>query len=173
LKRLSLSTLLALAAGACQAAPGLVAFQLPETKTSGRLIIRTDAFRPGGTIPFAFSAYGANRIPSIRWKSLPAGTKSVVLLVEDPDAPTATPFIHWLRVSHDGGKHWIEGVNSTGETGWFGPRPPAGPAHAYHFQVFAVGKSLHGVPVNRSDLLAAMRGKVLTKGQVVGIFAKP
>lgn len=67
-----------------------------------------------------------------------------------------------------------QGSNSHTETGWLGPRPPAGDdPHAYHFQVFALSRTLD-LPsgFNRHALLEAMEGQVLAKGELVGTFAK-
>ena len=63
-------------------------------------------------------------------------------------------------------------MNSAGSVGWFGPKPPKGdPPHHYHFQVFALDRNLKLEPgANRQQLLEAMSGHVVGKGQVVGLF---
>jgi Raf kinase inhibitor-like YbhB/YbcL family protein len=145
----------------------------PETQCKSFIVITTPSFQANGLIPLKFSKYGKNVAPTIRWKSLPPKTQSVVMLCEDPDAPTEQPFAHWVRHSNDLGKHWIEGTHNLGQPGWFGPRPPMGRTHHYHFQVFALDCKLSSKPMNRDEMVLAMTGHVLAKGQVVGLFSKP
>ena len=144
----------------------------PETQSKAFIVVSSPSFPANGTIPLKFSKYGANIPPIIRWKSLPAKTQSVVVLCEDPDAPTEQPFAHWVRHSNDLGKHWIEGKHNLGQSGWFGPRPPAGRVHHYHFQVFALDCKLSSKPMNRDEMVISMTGHVLAKGQVVGTFRR-
>ena len=103
---------------------------------------------------------------------------------------TLVPFVHWLAILPPGVRNLPEGIppiprvpglpvgqqgsNSRSETGYFGPRPPAGdPPHPYHFQVFALDVPLSLPPgFNRHVLIEAMRGHVLAHGELVGTFAK-
>jgi Raf kinase inhibitor-like YbhB/YbcL family protein len=111
--------------------------------------------------------------------------------MEDPDATSPLPFVHWLAagpnkitqipenippVERDPKKApgAQQGSNSRSAIGYFGPRPPAGdPPHSYHFQVFALDTPLR-LPsgFNRHALLRAMEGHVLAKGELVGQFAR-
>jgi phosphatidylethanolamine-binding protein (PEBP) family uncharacterized protein len=152
---------------------GQITLGRPETKSRGFLIVLTPSFPANGMIPLKFSKYDRNVAPVIRWKSLPKDTQSLVLICEDPDAPTELPFTHWVRHSNYLGKHWIDGLNNLSTPGWFGPRPPQGRTHHYHFQLFALDCKLGTKPMNRDDAVRSMTGHVLAKGQVVGLFGKP
>ena len=108
----------------------------------------------------------------LKWPKLPTGTKSIVVICEDPDAPMDHPFLHWLRWSNDVGKTWVEGWNGTDMKGYFGPQPPSGGDHHYHFQVFALAKPVKVDEPSLSAVVATMKGHVLAKGRVIGLFAK-
>jgi Raf kinase inhibitor-like YbhB/YbcL family protein len=111
-------------------------------------------------------------------------------MMEDPQARSPLPFVHWiavlpaeLRVLPEGipplerSPHVPraqQGSNSRSEIGYFGPRPPPGDEpHPYHFQVFALDRTL-SLPsgFNRHALLQAMQGHVLAKGDLIGTFAR-
>lgn len=163
------------------------AFDAPSTIT-----VSSSAIPAGGTIDPKYSDYGQGISPPLRWSSLPDGTQSVVLTMEDPDAHTTTPFVHWAIANitpslHDLpenvreastpllGKDVRRGTNSNSERGYFGPHPPVGdPPHHYHFQIFALDTQLN-LPegFNRDALLQAMRGHVLAEGELIGLFQAP
>lgn len=171
-----------------------IAVASPQTQTAGRLTVTSPALRDGASIPPVYSAYDQNASIPLSWTAGPAGTQSYVILMEDPDAKTTPlPVIHWVvwnipanltslreglqaadRLTEpDGGMR--QGENSTGKAGYQGPRPPEGdPAHRYHVQVFAVDRKLD-LPAGskRDDVLAALAGHVLAKGQLQGTFARP
>ena len=130
--------------------------------------------------------------PELRWTSLPAGTTHLALLMEDPDAATGMPFVHWvawnipatpsglpeglgkdLQLADPMGMR--QGKNTRGSVGYYGPRPPVGErAHRYHFQLFALNAPLNlQVGATREQLLAALAGKVLARGELVGTYAQP
>lgn len=153
--------------------------------------LRSTAIAPEGMIPRRYTNYGEDVSPPLRWTGVPAGTRSLVLLVEDPDAIAPLPFVHWaaINISPDAtalkenipkafqsrGSSLQQGSTSITTTGYFGPRPPPGdPAHHYHFQIFALDTRLN-LPTgfNRQALLKAMRGRVLAKGTFVGMYAEP
>jgi Raf kinase inhibitor-like YbhB/YbcL family protein len=113
-----------------------------------------------------------------------ANAKSYALIVEDPDAPMARPFVHWLAWNIPGSttelpegspQVAVEGENGSGSMGYFGPRPPAGDAdHHYHFQVFALDTTLNLAPgAKRDDVVEAMKGHVLAKGELVATYGQP
>ena len=129
--------------------------------------------------------------PALSWTSVPAGTRTLALLMEDPDASSAKPFVHWVawNIAPDLAAlpeavpttpqvpdlmNLRQGRNTRGSTGYYGPRPPVGdPPHHYHFQLFALDTSLNLVPgSSREELLAAMGGHVLAKGDLMGTFAQ-
>jgi Raf kinase inhibitor-like YbhB/YbcL family protein len=112
--------------------------------------VASTAFTAGGTIPKAFTCEGDDISPPLTWSAPPTAAKGLVLLVEDPDAPSGT-FVHWavfsiprsVRSSPKGGTPpgAEEGKNSFGKTGYRGPCPPKGDdPHRYRFIVYAVSQ---------------------------------
>lgn len=169
-----------------------LAMARPETDGQGGLTVTSGDIQPGAAIPMIFSAYGQDISPRIAWSELPAGTRTLALLMEDPDAASVQPFVHWVawNISPDldalpdavppvpqvpNLMNLRQGRNTRGSVGYFGPRPPVGDApHHYHFQFFALDTVLNLVPgSNREDLLAAMEGHVLASGELVGTYAQP
>jgi hypothetical protein len=141
-------------------------------------MVGCSSFDPGGPIPQRFSEYGNAEKPVVTWSGTPPGTKSLCLVIEDPDAPGSEPFVHWLLVdmtaesSHTPG-NGREGANSSGGIGYFGPKPPPGPPHHYHFEVFALDRSLGPGVQDRDAAVHAMTGHVLAKGRFIGTFQNP
>jgi Raf kinase inhibitor-like YbhB/YbcL family protein len=162
-----------------------------ESKLAGRRLhpdggiqVASRSFADGTHIPEAFAGE-AGRSPELHFSGVPAGTRELVLLCEDPDAPTPQPFVHWLvynlppEVDHIGENAPLpararEGVNSTGGRHYFGPAPPAGHgAHHYHFQLFALDTTLNlGGQVDRDRIIAAMHDHVLGFGETVGTYQR-
>ncbi|ANH67425.1 YbhB/YbcL family Raf kinase inhibitor-like protein [Mitsuaria sp. 7] len=162
----------------------------PETtpRTSAVIELSSTAFASGAPIPTRHSEYADGVSPALTWKAV-AGARSYVLLVEDPDARPITPFVHWVawnipadvtalpeglqeqeRLTEPAGL--MQGTTSRGSVGYYGPRPPVGdPSHHYHFQVLALDILLQlPLGANRDDVLAAAKGHVLGKGELVGTY---
>jgi Raf kinase inhibitor-like YbhB/YbcL family protein len=141
-----------------------------------------------GGIPARHSEYAEGVSPEISWNSL-TEAKSYALILEDTDAKSVRPFVHWVAWNIPGSvttlpeglqelprltepEGILQGKTSRGSVGYFGPRPPPGdPPHHYHFQVFALDIELD-VPAGaeRDDVLDAMNGHVLAAGELVGTF---
>lgn len=183
--------LLALATLSCSSADdataqagNAIAVARPETRAAAALTVTSPDFAAGGAIPLVHSAYGEGVSPALRWSGLPAGTRSLALMMEDPDATSARPFVHWLAWNIDPATGalprgavpagTVQGRNSRGSALYFGPRPHGSRPHHYHFQLFALDAPL-ALPAgaSREQLLAAMRGHVLARGDLVGLFAQP
>ena len=144
-----------------------------------KLQITSPAISEGGAIPTPFTCSGENKIPPLAWTGVPSDAKSLVLLVEDPDAPSGT-FVHWvvydISPSSNGIKANVdakEGLNSTGKAAYMGPCPPPGSPHHYHFTLYALDTNLNldGAP-NARALHAAMQGHVIESADLVGIFGR-
>ena len=156
--------------------------------SSTPIAVSSPAFADGATIPVRYTQDGEGLSPPIRWGKLPAGTHSLALVVEDPDAPTPQPFVHWLVADLDpergelpeglppfGTRMLVQGKNTLLKHGYLGCAPPKGDSpHAYHFQLFALDASLGVEPgFGREELLKRMEGHVLGVGEVVGTYARP
>lgn len=148
------------------------------------------AFGANGTLPEKNSDYAEGVSPALALAAAP-DAKSLILMMEDPDAQAPKPFVHWLislpagttalpenvaktaRPAEIAGA--VQGSNSTGTLGYYGPRPPVGdPPHHYHFQVFALDTALSLSPgFTRTAALRAMNGHVLSRGEAVSLFSKP
>lgn len=170
-------------------AAGPLAVDRPETAARGKLIVGSAAFARNAPLPPRFSAQGGNRSPPLQWTPA-SGAQSYALILEDPDAPGGAPFLHWVAwnipASAAGLPEGVpagaritkpvtmdQGRNGAGTIGYFGPKPPAGdPAHHYHFEVFAVDTILKAPPPGsgRDQLMAALRGHVVARGDVVATF---
>ena len=141
--------------------------------------VTSPAFQNGETIPDKYSAYHENISPPLQWTGIPKEAKSIALIVDDPDAPGATPFSHWvvynISTSSTGfaeGKHeGIEGKNGRGVIGYFGPRPPSG-THHYHFKVYALDDTLHlPAGADRETALKEMDKHVVSQEELIGLYS--
>lgn len=170
--------------------PSEIALELVEPKDKEPLEVTSEEIEAGKPIPPKYSATGEDISPPLAWSGAPDGTKSYVIIVDDPDVPAELkPFTHWVaynipadvRSLREGvapvamteqPKNMEQGTNTRGSIGYFGPKPPAGdPPHNYHFQVFALDKALDLPPApSREDVLTAMKGSVVAQGQLVGTF---
>ena len=154
----------------------------------GRLALACDAIGEDGRIDGAFSAYGDDRSPALSWTAMPEA-ESFALIVEDPDAPTDRPVLHWaiwnipgtfdalpsgIRnapvVDEFGGM--VQGLNQHGQPGYMGPKPPAddGP-HRYHFQLFALDRRLSLSPhAPLEELVNVLKGCAIASAELVGTY---
>ncbi len=143
--------------------------------------LTSPAFAQNGEIPPAYTCDGINRHPPLTFSEIPAGAQSLVLRVEDPDAPTKV-FTHWLIYDLPPSTqqipegeiplHSTEGVNDFGTRGYQGPCPPSG-THHYVFQLFALDTEI-GLPEGalKEDVQAKMNGHVLAHAELVGIYRR-
>lgn len=144
------------------------------------------AFKDRGAMPRTYTCDGINVSPPIRWKDLPAGTRSLALVCDDPDAPGGR-FVHWIlfnipsNVDHldeDVGHTEflpigaVHGKNDFGKLGYRGPCPPDG-LHNYHFELFALDTLLEKRPgIDRDTLEAEMDGHILDTCTLIGNYRR-
>jgi len=104
----------------------------------------------GGTIPENFTCDGADDVPIVSVTAVPEGTQQLALIMDDADAPTPDPFVHWvvygiagdtIEIS-DGNEAFMYGQNDFGGEGWQGPCPPPGGPHTYTFTLYALDAEL-------------------------------
>ena len=140
----------------------------------------SSAFQQGGTIPSKFSCDGANTNPPLQISDVPSGAKSLVLIVDDPDAPSGL-FTHWAvwnisaqttTIAEGSTPKGVPGTNDFGKSGYGGPCPPSG-THRYYFKIFALDRDLD-LPsgAKRSQLDAAMKGHVVAQGELMGRYSR-
>jgi Raf kinase inhibitor-like YbhB/YbcL family protein len=143
-----------------------------------QLIVKSSAFEANKQIPKKYSCKGENTNPPITIEEIPKGTKSLALIIDDPDAPSGT-FDHWVvwnipPSSNKIAEHSIpgrEGFNSSQTHGYTGPCPPSG-THRYFFKAYALDMELGlGANSTKKDLEKAMQGHVLAKGELIGLFS--
>jgi Raf kinase inhibitor-like YbhB/YbcL family protein len=146
----------------------------------GLLEVASAAFRAGDPLP---SWATGETPPPLSWSPPPIETRSMAVIVEDPDAPLVNPFVHWLvwaipptmrELDLTSANYFRQGRNSNLRPGYTACSPPPGHGvHHYHFQVFALDV-LVDLPAGegRRALLEAMRGHVLARGDVVGTNRK-
>jgi len=147
-------------------------------------------FSDQGKIPAAHTCEGADRSPALDWSGAPTGTKSLALIVDDPDAPDPKAprmtWVHWVLynipasasgIARDEARHGLptgtlEGLNDWKRTGYGGPCPPVG-EHRYFHKLYALDTLLPdlGRPT-KVRLLKAMEGHVLAEAQLVGRYQK-
>jgi Raf kinase inhibitor-like YbhB/YbcL family protein len=164
---------------------GLVAEAEPMAFT-----LDSPAFEPMGAIPRRYTCEGDDLSPELRWSGLPEGTRSLVLVVSDPDAPDPanprTTWVHWVLydIPPDAGG-LDEGVAAAGlppgtrqgrndwkRTGYGGPCPPIG-RHRYFFELHALDTALGDLgQATKSDVLRAAQGHILASAELVGTYEK-
>ncbi len=147
----------------------------------------SSAFESGAAIPRRYTCDGDNVSPPLRWSRVPAGTKSLALIADDPDAPGGT-WSHWVIYDlppsvtalgentprtdalASGAK---QGVNDFQQTGYGGPCPPPGPAHRYFFRLYALDRAIAAKPkTSRQQLLAAIQGRILGAAELMGRYQR-
>jgi len=146
-----------------------------------KMKITSSAFQEGGEIPSKFSRDGGNVNPPLRFEGTPTSAKSLVLIVDDPDAPVGL-FTHWLvwnidpkttEISERGvPKGAVQGTNDYPNLGYGGPQPPSG-THRYYFKIFALDQTLDlRSGAKRPELDKAMSGHVIAQGQLMGRYSR-
>lgn len=154
------------------------------------LTLTSQAFSHNRSIPSNYTCQGRDTSPPLRWEGVPANAQSLVLIVEDPDAPDPRApkmtWIHWVLynlpadttglhedMSHsdlpEGAK---EGLNSWHHASYGGPCPPIG-EHRYFFRLYALDRmlDLSGTPT-KAELLLAMKGHVIESAELIGLYHK-
>lgn len=162
-----------------------------EPRQDGGVVVTLPTAAAEGRLDDRHSAYHDNISPPVVWDPVP-GAVAYALVVEDPDAPREHPFVHWMIWNIPGSsrglperlpaeprpatpKDAVQGRNDNREHGWFGPRPPEGHGvHRYYFQVFALDQALEmGPDTPLSELLNALKGHTLAKGEAVATYEQP
>ena len=143
------------------------------------LIIKSPAFENNKLIPSKYSCDGEEISPPITVENIPPQTKTLALILDDPDAPRGT-FDHWIvwNISPNGkiAENSIpgtQGLNSADQQAYIGMCPPSG-THRYFFKVYALDTKLElkANSTKKKDLEKAMQGHVLAKGELIGLYSR-
>jgi Raf kinase inhibitor-like YbhB/YbcL family protein len=166
-------------------APVQAAYQTPSSVPSG-LTISVDSLGAGSVLPDACTCKGASESPEVAWDGIPSGTKSLVLILDDPDAP-AGRFTHWIvfnippvpgklergqpnaKVLANGAQ---QGETSAGSRGFYPPCPPVGTTHRYVFTLYAVDMDITQPTADRDSIDWALTGHTIAETKLTTIFTR-
>ena len=165
---------------------GLVA-QSSAADTKSTMQLTSTAFAEGQPIPAKYTCEGKNISPALKWSGAPAGTKSLALIADDPDAPMGT-WVHWVlfdlapattelpedvaKSQHVAGGA-AQGLNDFKHLGYGGPCPPRGTPHRYFFKLYALDTVLGLKPgSSKADVERAMEKHILAQTQLMGTFKR-
>ena len=163
----------------------------PPAEPAAKLTVRSTALADGKPIPQRHTGDGKDASPPLAWSDVPAGAKELALIVDDPDAPSSEPWVHWViyKIPPDAAglpegvatspvltapPGTLQGRNSWGTVGYRGPAPPKGHGvHHYHFRLYALAAPLAlKAGAGKRELLEAMAGNVLAEGELVGTYQR-
>jgi len=155
-----------------------------------RLSLSSRAFTSMATIPSKYTCDGDDVSPSLSWSAVPSSTRSLALIVDDPDAPDpeapTMTWVHWVLYNLPGGSGalqeavsqeslpagTLEGRNDWQRTGYGGPCPPVG-RHRYYFKLYALDTVLPDLRhPSKAELLHALEGHVLAEARLIGTYGR-
>jgi Raf kinase inhibitor-like YbhB/YbcL family protein len=154
--------------------------------STGTLTLSVDSLSPGSVLPDVYTCKGTMETPKVAWSGIPAGTESLVLILEDPDAPNGI-YTHWLVYNIPPGSGELaqgqsnaktlsndaqQGQSSTGERGYKPPCPPVGSTHRYIFRLYALDIHLPLPTADRAAIDQAMAGHTLAKTEFITTFKR-
>ena len=150
------------------------------------LALTSSAFKNGRMIPERYTCSGHNESPALEWTGVPGAARSLVLILDDPDAPMGT-FVHWVIYNISPAAKGLpgdvsatetvaggeQGVNGRNATGYTGPCPPPGKPHHYHFRLYALDRKLEfKTGATARQVEEAIQGHVLASTELLGIFER-
>ncbi|MBW2370345.1 MAG: YbhB/YbcL family Raf kinase inhibitor-like protein [Deltaproteobacteria bacterium] len=152
--------------------------------------LRSNAFANGDAIPIKYTCDGDDLSPQLKWEGVPEHAQSLVLIVDDPDAPDPKApkmtWVHWILynippdatglpegvIAEGLPSRTEEGLNDWKRVGYGGPCPPIG-RHRYFHRLYALDTVLKGMrKPTRSQVEAAMRGHIIAEAELVGTYEK-
>ena len=157
-----------------------------EIKDAKKIEISSPAFENNSLIPKQYTCDGENFSPPLSWSNIPADTKSLALICDDPDAPAGT-WVHWVIYNmppaskglqegvlplKDFSHNAKQGINDFKKFGYGGPCPPSG-THRYFFKLYALNTNLNlESGADKKQLLIAMKGHILSQTEIVGKYKR-
>ena len=160
--------------------------QASSTASPGSFTIRAASLAPGSVLPDVYTCKGASESPEVAWDGIPPGTKSLALILDDPDAPDGR-FTHWLvfnippdssgltraqpnaKVLANGAQ---QGETSTGSRGYYPPCPPIGTTHRYVFRLYAVDMDITQPTADRESIDWALTGHTIAQTEFTTTFKR-
>ena len=146
------------------------------------MVLKSDAFAPGAAIPALHTCDGTNLAPPLSWSGVPEGTRSLALIVDDPDAPGGT-WVHWIAYNLPPSTSSLpvggtfpagarQGVNGWKQADYSGPCPPSG-QHRYSHRLYALDTVLPdlGRPT-KPQLELVMKGHILAQAELIGTYQR-
>ena len=151
--------------------------------------LNSPAFQPNGHIPSKYTCEGEDISPPLAWEGVPNGAKSIVLIIDDPDAPDPrapkTVWVHWVvynmpadtkSLPENAGKAGLphgtlDGLKDFKKTGYGGPCPPIG-RHRYFHKLYALDTKLDLKGATKTQIERAMQGHVLANAELIGTYQK-
>jgi Raf kinase inhibitor-like YbhB/YbcL family protein len=152
-----------------------------EERTMNKLHFTSQAFPNNGMIPSEYTCDGANGNPPLTIRNVPAKSRSLALIVDDPDAPRGT-WVHWVVwnigpdtseiPANSAPRGALQGTNDFGKQSYGGPCPPSG-THRYFFKLYALDISLAlKTGATKAQLEEAMKGHLLEKAELFGLYRR-
>lgn len=164
---------------------------LKQEKKMANIMVKSEAIAEGQAIPKRHTGEGEDVSPILSFSGIPEGTKELALIMDDPDAPTPEPWVHWviygLSSDTEGLQEGVpnkpalttpvkalQGKNSWGTVGYRGPMPPPGHGtHRYYFKLYALDAQLSLSPgLDKKQLLQAISSHILAEGQLMGTYER-
>lgn len=172
-------------------AAGLLALVLvvADAGAAMALTLTSTAFQPGGKIPSKHTCEGGDVSPPLAFGSVPNGTRSLALVIDDPDAPDPKApkhvWAHWVvynlppdaeGLPEDAGRAGlpngaVTGLNDRKQAAYHGPCPPIG-RHRYFHKLYALDTTLLVHAITKAELEAAMAGHILAQAELMGTYQK-
>lgn len=165
---------------------GISSQQKQKEQKKMTIKLESSAFKESEMIPSQYTCDGKNISPPLKWSGVPENTKSIALIVDDPDAPMGV-WVHWViynisptinyldeNISYDKKlkNGAIQGINDFRKNGYGGPCPPSG-THRYYFKIYALDLILEENPnMTKQTLLDKMKNHILAEGQLMGKYKR-
>jgi Raf kinase inhibitor-like YbhB/YbcL family protein len=147
----------------------------------------SSVFEHNGEIPSQYTCEGSDTSPPLEWSGVPAGTESIALIVDDPDAPVSSAasqvWVHWVVFNlpkmttglpegiRDLPKTGTHGKNSWKRAAYGGPCPPSG-RHRYAFKLYALDALVELEQPTKEELESAMHGHIVAQAALIGTYEK-
>jgi Raf kinase inhibitor-like YbhB/YbcL family protein len=158
-----------------------------EGEAGAAITLTSPAFAHERAIPREYTCDGADLSPELAWSGLPAGTASLALICDDPDAPGRT-WVHWvlynlpadaaglpegLPAEAEPPAGGVHGESDFGRLGYGGPCPPAGKPHRYFFRLYALDTKLDlAAGASKQEVVDAMQEHILAQGELMGTYQR-